>query len=84
VTLAKMIAAAFDGRVEIDATNPLSLLASTKGIRFQFGGESLIDQWERFRKVRSMHRLAALEGKKRDMSEVDLRYDNRVIVRERG
>lgn len=84
VGLAKMIATAFDGRVEIDATNPASLVASTKGVRFQFGGEALSDQWERFRKVRSSLKLAALDGKKRDVSEVDLRYDNRVIVRERG
>lgn len=84
VNLAKMIATSFDGRVEIDATNPRSLIASTKGIRFQFGSEALSDQWERFRKVRSSLKLAALDGKKRDVSEVDLRYDNRVIVRERG
>lgn len=84
VGLAKMIATAFDGRVEIDATNPSGLIASAKGVRFQFGSEALNDQWERFRKVRSSLKLAALDGKKRDVSEVDLRYDNRVIVRERG
>ena len=84
VNLAKMIAASFDGRVEIDATNPSGLIASTKGVRFQFGSGVLNDQWERFRKVRSSIKLAALDGKKRNVSEVDLRYDNRVIVRERG
>lgn len=84
VNLAKMIATSFDGRVEIDATNPWSLVASTRGVRFQFGSGALGDQWERFRKVRSSLKLAALDGKKRDVSEVDLRYDNRVIVRERG
>jgi cell division protein FtsQ len=84
VNLAKMIATTFDGRVEIDATNSSGLVASTRGVRFQFGSEALSDQWERFRKVRSSLRLAALDGKKRDVSEVDLRYDNRVIVRERG
>lgn len=82
--LARMIAASFDGRVEIDATNPWGLVASTKGVRFQFGSGALSDQWERFRKVRSSLKLAALDGKRRDVSEVDLRYDNRVIVRERG
>jgi cell division protein FtsQ len=84
VNLAKMITTSFAGRVEIDATNPWGLIASTKGVRFQFGSGALSDQWERFRKVRSSLKLAALDGKKRDMSEVDLRYDNRVIVRERG
>ena len=84
VNLARMIATAFDGRVEIDATNPWGLVASTKGVRFQFGSGALSDQWERFRKVRSSLKLAALDGKRRDVSEVDLRYDNRVIVRGRG
>jgi len=84
VNLAKLIAMAFDGRVEIDATHSSGLIASTKGVRFQFGSEALSDQWERFRKVKSSLKLVALDGKKRDMSEVDLRYDNRVIVRERG
>jgi cell division protein FtsQ len=84
VGIAKMIATTFDGRVEVDATNPSSLVASTRGVRFQFGSDALSDQWERFRKVKSSLRLAALDGKKRDVSEVDLRYDNRVIVRERG
>lgn len=84
VNLAKLIAMTFDGRVEIDVTNSSGLIASTKGVRFHFGNEALSAQWERFRKVRSSLRLAALDGKKRDMSEVDLRYDNRVIVRERG
>lgn len=84
VHLAKQIAMTFEGRVEIDVTNSSGLIASTKGVRFQFGNEALNAQWERFRKVRSSLRLAALDGKKRDISEVDLRYDNRVIVRERG
>lgn len=84
VGIAKMIATTFDGRVEIDATHPSGLVASTRGIHFQFASEALSDQWERFRKVKSSLRLAALDGKKREVSEVDLRYDNRVIVRERG
>ena len=84
VSLARMIATTFDGRVEIDATNSSNLVALTKRVRFQFGSEALSDQWERFRKVKPSLKLAALDGKKRDVSEVDLRYDNRVIVRERG
>jgi cell division protein FtsQ len=52
-------------------------------VRFQFGGDSLVDQWERFRKVNPSFKTASSDGRKREVSEIDLRYDNRVIVRER-
>jgi cell division protein FtsQ len=83
VVLAKLIAATFDGRVEIDLTNSSNVLASADGVRFQFGDDSLVDQWERFLKVNPSLKTASFDDRKRTVSEVDLRYDNRVIVRER-
>jgi len=83
VELARLMANSVEGRVEIDLTHPLSLTASTKGVRFQFGSEGLVDQWNRFRMVKAVFK-PTLEGKRREGGEVDLRYDNRVIVRERG
>jgi len=83
VVLAKLIAITFDGRVEIDLANPSNVVASANGVRFQFGGDSLVDQWERFRKVKPSLKTASSDGRKREVSEIDLRYDNRVIVRER-
>jgi len=82
VVLAKLIADTFDGRVEIDLTNSSNVLATANGVRFQFGDDSLVEQWDRFRKVKPSLKAAAFEGRKREMSEIDLRYDNRVIVRE--
>jgi cell division protein FtsQ len=82
VVLAKLIANTFDGRVEIDLTNSSNVLASANGVRFQFGDDSLVGQWDRFRKVRPSFKAAAFDGRKREVSEIDLRYDNRVIVRE--
>jgi cell division protein FtsQ len=82
VVLAKLIANTFDGRVEIDLTNSSNVVASANGVRFQFGDDSLVDQWERFQKVRPSFKPASLDGRKREVSEIDLRYDNRVIVRE--
>jgi cell division protein FtsQ len=82
VVLAKLIAKTFDGRVEIDLTNSSNVVASANGVRFQFGDDSLVDQWERFQKVRPSFKSASLDGRKREVSEIDLRYDNRVIVRE--
>ena len=83
VVLAKLMAITFDGRVEIDLANPSNVVASANGVRFQFGDDSLVDQWERFRKVKPSFKTASSDGRKREVSEIDLRYDNRVIVRER-
>jgi cell division protein FtsQ len=82
VVLARLITATFDGRVEIDLANPANVVASADGVRFQFGDDSLVDQWERFQKVRPSFKPALLDGRKREVNEIDLRYDNRVIVRE--
>lgn len=83
VVLAKLIANTLDGRVEVDLTNFSNVVASANGVRFQFGSDSLVDQWERFRKVNPSYKTSAVDDRKRTVSEIDLRYDNRVIVRER-
>ncbi len=84
VQLSKLMAHAYDGRPEINAGNPSNLVASVKGVRFQFGEQALDDQWDRFRKVQASLKTLAVDGSGRRPNEVDLRYDNRVIVRERG
>jgi cell division protein FtsQ len=83
VVVAKLIANALDGRVEVDLTNFSNVVASANGVRFQFGDDSLVDQWERFRKVNPPFKTGSFDDRKRTVSEIDLRYDNRVIVRER-
>ena len=84
IELAKVMAQSLDGRIEMDLSNAVSLIASARGVRFHFGNDALIDQWARFMTVKAASRIVAFEGKKHEGSEVDLRYDNRVIVRERG
>jgi cell division protein FtsQ len=84
IALAKRMAQSLDGRIEIDLTNPQHLVASAKGARFYFGSDGLLDQWERFMTVKAASRMPALDGRKHDGNDVDLRYDNRVILRERG
>ena len=83
VVLAKLIANTLDGRVEVDLANPANVVASANGVRFQFGDDSLVEQWERFQKVKPSFKAASFDGRKREVTEIDLRYDNRVIVRER-
>lgn len=84
VELAKWMAESLDGRIELDAAHPVNLVASARGVRFHFGNDALKDQWDRFMKVKAAFRMPALDGRKPEGPEVDLRYDNRVIVRERG
>jgi len=84
VVLAKLMANTFDGRVEVNLTHSSNVVAFTNGVRFQFGGDSLVDQWERFRKVKPSFKTESLDGRKGEVNEIDLRYDNRVIVRERA
>jgi cell division protein FtsQ len=83
VVLAKLIANTFGGRVEIDLTNASNVVASANGVRFQFGGDSLVNQWERFRRVNPSFKTSPFNDRTGAVNEIDLRYDNRVIVRER-
>jgi cell division protein FtsQ len=84
IELAKSIAQTLDGRIEIDISHPVNLVASAKGVRFHFGSEGLKEQWERFMTVRAAFRMPAFDARKSEGQDVDLRYDHRVIVRERG
>lgn len=84
ISLAKWMAEALDGRIEIDVSQPMTVVASAKGVRFHFGSDALKEQWERFMKVKAAFRMPAVDGRKHEGQDVDLRYDNRVIVRERG
>jgi len=84
IVLAKLIANTLDGRVEVDLTKFSNVVALANGVRFQFGDDSLVDQWERFRKVNPSFKVVPLDDRKRTVSEIDLRYDNRVIVREKA
>jgi cell division protein FtsQ len=84
IELARWMAESLDGRIELDMTHPVNLVASARGVRFHFGSDALKDQWERFMTVKAAFRVPALDGRKHEGHDVDLRYDNRVIVRERG
>ena len=84
IELAKSMAEALDGRIEIDVSHPVTIVASAKGVRFHFASEALKEQWDRFVKVKAAFRMPAFDGRRLEAHDVDLRYDHRVIVRERG
>ncbi len=84
VDLANLVAQTLGGRVEVDVGNPANLVASVRGVRFQFGRSPVDEQWERFRRIRPALRSVTFDEDGHGPSEIDLRYSGRVIVRERG
>jgi cell division protein FtsQ len=84
IGLAKSMAETLDGRIEVDVSHPENIVASARGMRFHLGSDGLNDQWDRFMKVRAAFKVPTFDGRKHDGQDVDLRYDNRVIVREGG
>jgi cell division protein FtsQ len=84
IELARVIGQTIEGRLQVHAENPTNLVAFIQGIRFQFGQEALGEQWKRFQRVKPTLKPLNFDGEGRGVSEVDLRYDNRIIVREGG
>jgi cell division protein FtsQ len=84
IELAKLVGHSYEGRMQVSAASPSHLVASVRGVRFQFGEESLVDQWERFQRVKPTLKTLDFDGQGRGASEVDLRFENRIIVREKG
>jgi cell division protein FtsQ len=84
VELAKLVGQTFEGRLQVNAENPSNLVALVQGVRFQFGEESVGRQWERFRRVKPTLKTLNFDGQRHRANEVDLRYENRIVVREGG
>lgn len=84
IELAKLVGQTYEGRLQVNAANPSNLVASVRGVHFQFGEEAVWDQWERFQRVKPTLKTLNFDGHGRGANEVDLRYENRIIVRERG
>ncbi|MBK9308693.1 MAG: FtsQ-type POTRA domain-containing protein [Nitrospira sp.] len=84
IELARVVGQSFEGRLHVLADNPSNLVALVQGMRFQFGDEALQEQWERFRRVKLTLKARNSDGLGRNVREVDLRYENRIIVREGG
>ena len=84
IELAKLVGHTYEGRLQVNAANPSNLVASVRGVHFQFGEAAVGDQWERFQRVKPTLKTLKFDGYGRGANEVDLRYENRIIVRERG
>jgi cell division protein FtsQ len=84
IDLAKLVGHAYEGRLQVNAENPSNLVASVRGVQFQFGEKAVGDQWERFQRLKPSLKMLNFDGPRGGASEVDLRYENRIIVRGRG
>jgi len=84
VELARLMGLAYEGRLHVNAADPENLIASVRGVQFHFGEDGLGDQWQRFQQVMPAMKLLDFDGAGDGASDVDLRYENRVVVRERG
>lgn len=84
IELAHLVGKTFEGRLQVNAENPSNLVALVQGVRFQFGDAAVGEQWERFRRVKPTLKTLNFDGRGRGASEVDLRYENRIVVREGG
>jgi cell division protein FtsQ len=84
VELARLMGLAYEGRLHVNAANPENLVASVRGLQFHFGEDGFGDQWQRFQQVMPAMRTLNYDGDGNGASDVDLRYENRVVVRERG
>jgi cell division protein FtsQ len=80
-------------KLQVDVTNPENVVAHVNGLRFQFGASGFEEKWERYRRVQSDLQLTASVGdgaadarseNRLQAHEIDLRYQDKVIVRERG
>jgi len=84
VELARLMGLAYEGRLHVNAADPENLVASVRGVQFHFGEDGLGDQWQRFQQVMPAMKTLNFDGAVDGASDVDLRYENRVVVRERG
>lgn len=84
IQLAHLVGQTFEGRLQVNAENPSNLIALVQGVRFQFGEAAVQEQWERFRRVKPTLKTLNFDGRGRVANEVDLRYENRIVVREGG
>ena len=84
IELARLVGQTFEGRLQVNAENPSNLIAMVQGVRFQFGDAAVGTQWERFQRVKPTLKTLNFDGRAHGTNEVDLRYENRIVVREGG
>lgn len=80
IRLAELVSRDVFGRPELDWSDPSNVVATINGVRFQFGRSAFEEKWDRYRKLQPAMRLGTADPRR----EIDLRFQNKVIIRERG
>ncbi len=84
IELTKLMGQVYGGRLQVNAANPADLVASVRGVQFHFGEGAIGDQWERFQQIKPAVKTLSLDEYGDGANDVDLRYENRIVVREKG
>ena len=84
IELTKLMGQVYGGRLQVNAANPADLVASVRGVQFHFGEGAIGDQWERFQQIKPAVKTLSLDEYGDGAHDVDLRYENRIVVREKG
>ncbi len=79
IRLAGLLAGSGEGRPEVDVSDPEHAIAYVRGMRLRFGAAPIEEQWERYRAVEPARRAGSGKGP----PDIDLRFSDKVIVRER-
>jgi len=66
----------------VDVGRPDRQVATVRGRRFHFAPSSVEEQWRRYQQVERAVRASG--GREMSHGDIDLRYQGKVIIRERG
>jgi len=82
IKVAALLGPAFESQPEVDVGRPDRQVATVRGRRFHFGPSSIEEQWGRYQQVERAVRASG--GRAMSRGDIDLRYQGKVIIRERG
>ena len=84
IRLAELLRQSSGIQPEVDISHPSNAVAYVKGVRFQFGPTSFEEQWNKYKKLEQVLPGSGGAPEQAVFNEIDLRYQGKVIVRERG
>jgi len=80
--VAALLGQAFVSQPQVDVGRSDRPVATVRGRRFHFGLSSIEEQWRRYQQVERAVRERG--GRELSQGDIDLRYQGKVIIRERG
>jgi cell division septal protein FtsQ len=84
IRLANLLGESYQGRPEVDLSNPDNAVGTVQGLQFAFGSAAFEEKWMQYHKVAETVGARLVDGSEGGRRLIDLRYPGKVIVRERG